>query len=42
VFIPKENEKDVSLLPAEVRQTLEIKFVERVEDVLADAIIGSN
>ena len=42
VFIPKENEKDVSLLPAEVRQALEIKFVERVEDVLADAIIGYN
>ena len=40
VFIPKENEKDVSLLPTEVKQAIDIKFVGRVEEVLANAIIG--
>lgn len=40
VYVPKENEKEVDLLPQEVKQALEIKPVERVEEVLSDAIIG--
>jgi ATP-dependent Lon protease len=38
VLIPKLNEKDLADVPAEVKEKLEIKTVETVEDVLAAAL----
>jgi ATP-dependent Lon protease len=38
LILPKENEKDLRDLPAEVRQQLEIRLAERIEDALAVAI----
>ena len=40
VYIPAGNEKDVQLLPPEIKKKLEIKLVSRVEEVLNDALIG--
>jgi ATP-dependent Lon protease len=38
VILPKPNEKDLRELPDEVRNSTEFVFVERIEEVLADAI----
>jgi ATP-dependent Lon protease len=38
VLIPKLNEKDLADVPAEVKEKLEIKTVETVDDVLAAAL----
>lgn len=40
VYIPAGNEKDIEMLPKEIRNKLEIRLVSRVEEVLNDAIIG--
>jgi hypothetical protein len=40
VYIPAGNEKDVQILPPDVRNKVEIKLVSRVEEVLKDALIG--
>jgi ATP-dependent Lon protease len=40
VYIPAGNEKDVQILPPDVKNRLEIKLVSRVEEVLEDALIG--
>lgn len=39
VFIPIGNEKEVQILPSEIKAKLEIKVVSRVEEVLNDALI---
>jgi ATP-dependent Lon protease len=38
VILPKENEKDVAELPENVRNTMQVEFAERIEDVLSYAI----
>lgn len=38
IILPKENEKDAAELPEDVRNTLQIEFAERIEDVLSYAI----
>lgn len=38
IVLPKPNEKDLRDLPAEVRQSTEFIFVERIEEVLAEVI----
>jgi ATP-dependent Lon protease len=38
VILPKENEKDVAELPEDVRNSMEIEFADRIEDVLGFAI----
>ena len=38
VLIPKRNEKDLVEVPEDVRQTLEIRTVETIDDVLAAAL----
>jgi ATP-dependent Lon protease len=40
VYIPAGNAKDVEGLPSAVKQTLDIRMVSRVEEVLNDAIVG--
>jgi len=40
VYIPAGNEKDVQLLPPDIKSKLEIKLVSRVEEVLNDALVG--
>ena len=40
VYIPAGNEKDIEMLPNEIKDKLEIKLVSTVEEVLNDAIIG--
>jgi ATP-dependent Lon protease len=40
VYIPIGNEKDVQILPHDIKSKLEIKLVSRVEEVLNDVIIG--
>jgi hypothetical protein len=40
VYVPAGNEKDIEMLPDEIRNKLEIKLVSKVEEVLNDAIIG--
>jgi ATP-dependent Lon protease len=40
VFVPAGNEKELQMLPPDVRQKLEIKLVSKVEDVLSEAIVG--
>jgi len=39
VYIPKGNEKDIELLPPDIKNRLEIKLVSRVEEVLNDALV---
>lgn len=39
VYIPAGNEKDVQLLPPDIKNKLEIKLVSRVEEVLNDALV---
>jgi ATP-dependent Lon protease len=38
IILPKANEKDLRELPDEVRNSIEFIFVERIEEVLTDAI----
>jgi ATP-dependent Lon protease len=38
VILPKDNEKDLTELPEQVRREMEIVFAERIEEVLAAAI----
>lgn len=38
VLLPKENEKDVADIPEEVRKDLNIKYMDRIEDVLKEAL----
>ena len=40
VYIPAGNEKDVQMLPPDLKKKVEIKLVSRVEEVLNDALIG--
>jgi hypothetical protein len=40
VYVPAGNEKDIEMLPSEIKNKLEIKLVSKVEEVLSDAIIG--
>jgi len=40
IYIPKENEKDVQMLPPDIKNKLEIKLVSRVQEVLNDSLIG--
>ncbi len=40
VILPKENEKDVEDVPAEVKKGVEIKLVENMDEVLGEAIIS--
>jgi ATP-dependent Lon protease len=40
VILPRENEKDVEEIPAEVRDTLQIHFVDSMDDVLRLALAG--
>ncbi len=39
VIIPKDNEKDISEVPANVQKTLEIIFVEHIDEVLDIALL---
>jgi ATP-dependent Lon protease len=41
VILPKENEKDVEEIPAEVREAMEIHYVESMDDVLRLALDGT-
>ena len=36
VFIPKENEKDISELPQVIKDSLEIKCVSHIDEVLVE------
>jgi ATP-dependent Lon protease len=38
LILPKDNEKDLRELPAEVRQQMDFKLVERIEEALALAL----
>jgi ATP-dependent Lon protease len=40
VYIPAGNEKDVQMLPPDIKKKVEIKLVSRVEEVVNDALIG--
>jgi ATP-dependent Lon protease len=40
VYIPMANEKDIQMLPPDVKRRLDIRLVSKVEDVLNDAIVG--
>ena len=40
VYIPLGNEKDVELLPEEIKKKLEIQLVSKVDEVVNNAIIG--
>ena len=40
VYVPAGNEKDIEMLPNEIKNKLEIKIISKVEEVLNDAIIG--
>ena len=39
VIIPKENEKDLSEIPAEIKKAIQIILVERVEEVVEHALL---
>ncbi len=39
IIVPKENKKDVDELPQEVKKSLQIEFMERVDDALKIALI---
>ncbi len=39
LIIPAENERDVEEIPAEVKESLTIKTVKNIDDVLAIAVI---
>ncbi len=41
VLVPKDNEKDLADIPAEIREALDIRFVERMEEVLPLALVES-
>jgi ATP-dependent Lon protease len=41
VILPKENEKDLEEIPAEVRESMEIHFVESMDEVLRVALDGT-
>jgi ATP-dependent Lon protease len=41
VILPKENEKDVDEIPAEVREAMEIHYVESMDEVLRLALDGT-
>ncbi len=38
VLVPKENEKDLKEIPAKITRSLEISFVEHMDDVLVEAL----
>ena len=40
VILPRENEKDLDDIPAEVRQLLRVHFVESMDEVLALSLVG--
>ncbi len=40
VVLPKPNEKDLRDMPEEIRNAMEFRFAERVEDVLEQTIPG--
>src|SRR5579863_9083039 len=40
VILPRGNQKDLRDLPEEVRNEMEFKFADRVEDVLAEMLPG--
>ncbi len=42
VFVPKENEKDISEVPEEIKEGLEIRFAENIEDIMKEAFADGN
>ncbi len=40
VILPRENEKDLLELPKEVKEKIEFKLVEKIEEVLEEVMIG--
>ncbi len=40
VILPRENEKDLDEIPAEVRQLLQVHFVESMDEVLRLSLVG--
>ncbi|MFZ0405887.1 MAG: S16 family serine protease [Nitrososphaeraceae archaeon] len=41
VYIPKENKRDYDILPESIKNQLDVKLVETVDEVLSDALIDS-
>jgi ATP-dependent Lon protease len=41
VILPRENEKDLEEIPAEVREAMEVHLVESMDEVLRLALDGS-
>jgi ATP-dependent Lon protease len=39
VLIPKENERDLKEVPAKIKRSLEIIFVETMDDVIRHAVV---
>ena len=39
VLVPKKNEKDIEEISAEIKRGIEIVFVEKMEQVIAHAIV---
>jgi ATP-dependent Lon protease len=42
IIVPKENKKDVDELPKEVKETLEIKFMSKVDDAIEVALVKND
>jgi ATP-dependent Lon protease len=42
VILPKPNEKDVEKIPEEIRKNIKFNFVDKIEEVLKIALIGSD
>lgn len=42
IIVPKENKKDVDELPKEVKETLEIKFMSKVDDAIKVALVKND
>ncbi|SHK04297.1 ATP-dependent proteinase. Serine peptidase. MEROPS family S16 [Anaerobranca californiensis DSM 14826] len=42
VILPKDNKKDLEDIPSNIRQKINIKFVEKIEEVWDIAIVGDN
>lgn len=42
VFVPKENEKDIAEISEEIKEGLNIKFAEHIEDIIKEAFADGN
>ena len=40
MILPRENEANLRDLPRDVREEMEFVFVERIEEVLREAVVG--